>query len=83
MTFLDLQQRLLDHLRRRVQSGEATERGLARQAGLSQPHLHNVLKGKRLLSVDMADGILRNLGMNVLDLIEPEEIIAWHNRKLS
>jgi hypothetical protein len=31
----------------------------------------------------MADGILRNLGMNVLDLIEPEELIAWHSRKSS
>jgi transcriptional regulator with XRE-family HTH domain len=83
MTFLDLQQRLLDHLRRRVQSGEATERGLARQARLSQPHLHNVLKGKRLLSVDMADQILRNLDLDVLDLIEPEELISWHKGKSS
>jgi transcriptional regulator with XRE-family HTH domain len=83
MTFFDLQQRLLDHLRRRVQSGEATERGLARQAGLSQPHLHNVLKGKRLLSVDMADDILRNLGMGVLDLIDPRELDAWHKHKSS
>jgi hypothetical protein len=83
MTFLDLQQRLLDHLRHRVQSGEATERGLARQAGLSQPHLHNVLKGKRLLSVDMADEILQNLGMGVLDLIDPEEFDTWHKHKSS
>jgi len=81
MTFLDLQQRLLEHLRHRVQSGEATERSLARIAGLSQPHLHNVLKGKRLLSIDMADEILRNLQICVFDLIPPEEIRRWQHRK--
>ena len=74
MTFHQLQQRLLDRLRQRIRSGEATERGLARIAGVSQPHLHNVLKGKRLLSVEMADEILRNLGLDVLDLLEPEEL---------
>ena len=81
MTFLDLQHRLLEHLRQRVQSGEATERGLARIAGLSQPHLHNVLKGKRLLSIDMADEILRNLQLGVLDLIQPEELLHWRERR--
>ncbi|MBS1856033.1 MAG: XRE family transcriptional regulator [Acidobacteria bacterium] len=81
MTFLQLQQRLLEHLRLRVQSGEATERGLARLAGVSQPHLHNVLKGKRLLSVEMADEILRNLQIGVLDLIQPADIERWRERK--
>ena len=81
MTFLDLQERLLDHLRHRVQSGEATERSLARLAGVSQPHLHNVLKGKRLLSFEMADGILRNLQMGVLDLIQTEEVANWKRRR--
>lgn len=78
MTFLDLQQRLLENLRHRVQSGEATERSLARIAGLSQPHLHNVLKGKRLLSMDMADNILHNLQIGVLDLVSLEEFRQWH-----
>jgi len=81
MTFVDLQQRLLENLRHRVQSGEATERSLARLAGLSQPHLHNVLKGKRLLSIDMADTILHNLQIGVMDLISPEEFHAWHERR--
>ncbi len=74
MTFLDLQERLLDHLRQQVRSGAATERGLARQAGISQPHFHNVLKGKRLLSVEKADAVLRHLQIDVLQLIEPEEL---------
>jgi transcriptional regulator with XRE-family HTH domain len=76
LTFAQLQQRLLDHLRMRIQRGEATERGLARLTGVSQPHLHNVLKGYRLLSMEMADEILRNLDIGLLDLIEPGEWVA-------
>lgn len=68
MTFHQLQQRLLDDLRRRVRNGESTERGLARAVGMSQPHLHNVLKGKRLLSMEKTDAVLRHLGIGVLDL---------------
>jgi transcriptional regulator with XRE-family HTH domain len=74
MTFYELQQRLLEELRQRVRSGAATERGLARTAGISQPHLHNVLKGKRLLSMDKADELLRRLQIDVLQLIHPEEL---------
>ena len=74
MTFHELQQRLLEELRQRVRSGAATERGLARLSGISQPHLHNVLKGKRLLSMDKADDLLRHLQIDVLQLILPEEL---------
>ena len=74
MTFHDLQQRLLEVLRHRVRSGAATERGLARDMGISQPHLHNVLKGRRLLSTEKADEVLRRLQLDVLYLIEPEEL---------
>ena len=81
MTFLDLQERLLDHLRQRVRSGVATERGLARLAGISQPHFHNVLKGKRILSVEKADEVLRHLQIDVLHLIEPEELRESRRRR--
>ena len=74
MTFHDLQQRLTEELRRRVRSGAATERGLARLSGISQPHLHNVLKGKRKLSLSKADVVLNRLQIDVLQLIEPEEL---------
>lgn len=74
MTFCHLQQRLIDHLRHRIQGGESTERGLARIAGISQPHLHNVLKKKRLLSMEMADKVLGNLHISVIDLIQPEDL---------
>jgi hypothetical protein len=51
-----------------VRNGEISERGLARIAGISQPHIHNVLKGTRLLSVDMADQMLRRLRIDLADL---------------
>ena len=81
MTFHDLQQRLLDELRRRVRSGAATERGLARVSGISQPHLHNVLKGKRILSIEKADDVLRRLQIDVLHLIDPEELREASRRR--
>jgi hypothetical protein len=81
MTFRELQQRLLDELRQRVRSGAATERGLARLSGISQPHLHNVLKGKRLLSMDKADEVLRHLQIDVLHLIHPEELRESSRRR--
>lgn len=73
MYFADLHQRLLDHIRALLDRGETTERRLARQSGLSQSHLHNVLKGARSLSNQLADRLLRHLEMNVLDLLSPEE----------
>ena len=81
MTFHELQQRLLDELRQRVRSGAATERGLARISGISQPHLHNVLKGKRLLSMDKADEVLRSLEIDILRLIHPEELRESSRRR--
>ena len=74
MTFHDLQDKLLDELRQRVRSGAATERSMARDTGISQPHLHNVLKGKRVLSVEKSDQVLRRLQIDLLELIEPEDL---------
>jgi transcriptional regulator with XRE-family HTH domain len=74
MTFHDLQQHLLENLRCRVRSGETTERGLAKRTGISQPHLHNVLKGKRVLSTEKADEILVSLNLDVVDLIPKEHL---------
>jgi hypothetical protein len=74
MDFALLQERLVARIRQRVRSGEVTERGLATLAGVSQPHVHNVLKGVRGLSTDMADHLLRQLHITIFDLIEEEEI---------
>jgi transcriptional regulator with XRE-family HTH domain len=69
-----LQSLLIRHLQRRIHRGEVTERSLARVTGISQPHLHNVLKGKRLLSFEMADRILSHLGLDLRDLLETKEL---------
>jgi transcriptional regulator with XRE-family HTH domain len=73
MYFELFQNRLLQKLRMRMRNGELTERSLARLIGVSQPHVHNVLKGARILSPEIADLILRKLGMSLLDLIEADE----------
>ncbi len=69
MYFRELHQRLIDVARERVRAGEFTERGLARIAGVSQPHMHNVLKGIRALSPDSADRLLRALRLTIPDPI--------------
>ncbi|MBD0328128.1 MAG: helix-turn-helix transcriptional regulator [Pyrinomonadaceae bacterium] len=74
MRFQDLQGRLLTRVRTLVRNGVITERGLARMARISQPHIHNVLKGVRILTPDVADTILNCLELDVLDLIESREI---------
>lgn len=50
MNFEELHGRLLASLRMLLSNGEMTERRLARLTGISQPHVHNVLKGKRIFS---------------------------------
>ena len=72
MCFGELHYRLVATLRTRVRNGELSERRLAHITGVSQPHIHNVLKGVRTLSQHMADRILRRLDLNLLDLIGQE-----------
>ena len=81
MNFREQQRRLIAHLRALVRSGDATERGLARLTGVSQPHMHNVLKGKRFLSLEMADQVLAQLHLDLLDFIEPGELLEWQRRR--
>lgn len=73
MLFSDLQNVLLESLKGRVRNGELTERRLARLVGVSQPHIHNVLKGHRLLSPKLADQILTHLRLSVFDLVPGDE----------
>lgn len=58
----------------RIDNGEFTERGFARILGISQPQVHNVLKGVRKLSPELADLILAKLNLSVLDLLTDAEI---------
>jgi transcriptional regulator with XRE-family HTH domain len=61
--------RLQGVIRERVRNGQITERQLARLTGTSQPHLHNVLKGIRVLTPELADLLLTHLNLSVEDLI--------------
>jgi antitoxin component HigA of HigAB toxin-antitoxin module len=81
VNFCEQQRRLIAHLRALVRSGDATERGLARLTGVSQPHMHHVLKGKRVLSLEMADQVLAQLHLDLLDFIEPGELLEWQRRR--
>lgn len=58
-----------EQAQRRVRNGEATERGMALRAGVSQPYLHNVLKGARQMSPDLADRLLREFNMGVPEVL--------------
>jgi hypothetical protein len=67
-------QLLLDRLRYivrdRVKNGHLTERQLARMTATSQPHLHNVLKGIRALTPELADTLLPQLNLSMEELLE-------------
>lgn len=69
MHFQELQGRLIELARSRVRAGELTERGLARRCGLSQPHMHNVLKQIRALSTGSADRLMKALEISMPDLL--------------
>lgn len=73
MTFEHFQHRLIEAVRARLRNGEITERGFARRLGVSQPHIHNVLKGVRILTPRLADRMLGGLGITLLDLVELHE----------
>lgn len=84
MTFRDLHSRLLLQLRSRVRNGEVTERVLARQVGISQPHMNNVLKGRKTLSYRLADTLLKYFNISLLDLVSDNELRAhlWFRTNL-
>lgn len=74
MKFADIEERLLNNLRARVKRREISERRLALQTGFSQPHIHNVLKGARQLTSDVADRLMTRLGIDLEDLFEISEL---------
>ena len=74
VTFQVLQLRLITFINTRIRNGDFTERGLAKIIGVSQPQIHNVLKGARKLRPELADRLIRKFEMSVLDLLEAGEI---------
>lgn len=82
ITYRLLQTRLIETVNARIKNGEFTERGLAKLLGISQPQMHNVLKGARKLSVDLADRLLSAFGLTIIDLFADEEL-AEHAARTS
>jgi transcriptional regulator with XRE-family HTH domain len=74
LTFRSAHDRLLAQLRTRLRNGELTERALARRLGVSQSHINNVLRGRRNLSHELADSILKFLHYSLLDLHHDLEV---------
>ena len=70
----DLCNRLIDRLRVGVASGSLTVRRLAREIGVSQPHMQNIMSGKRALTMQMADRLLQYQHRSVLDLASASEL---------
>lgn len=65
----ELYLRLVHEARHRVQTGAVSERGLARLCGMSQPHMHNVLKNIRKLSPAAADRLMKALDLSIPALL--------------
>ncbi len=74
VTFESLRTRLITRVNARIRNGEFTERGLARILSISQPQMHNVLKGARKMNHDLADRFLLRFGMSVVQLLEQAEL---------
>lgn len=68
MYFVELRKRLIAAARQRIRAGLVTERRLASLSGVSQPHMHNVLKEIRSLTFESADKVLGGLGLTTTDL---------------
>ncbi len=71
--FEELLGRFRARLRQKIRNGEITERGLARLSGVSQSHVHNALKGARLLRPRTADRVMRAMRISVCDLMAPDD----------
>ncbi|MFI5101740.1 MAG: S24 family peptidase [Terriglobales bacterium] len=79
MKFRMLQENLRKTLWERIDAGELTGSGLAKQAGFKQAHISNFLNRKRGLSLEGMDRVLSVQHLSVLDLIDPTEV----NRRAS
>lgn len=71
--FTLLAERLVHHARERIRRGDLSEASLAGLIGYSQPHIHNVLKGKRGLSFALADDLLALSDVPLAALFSQEE----------
>jgi transcriptional regulator with XRE-family HTH domain len=69
MMISDLQNRLRDLLRERIDAAELTGTELAKRAGFRQAHVSNFLNGRRGLSIEAMDRVMEVLRLEALDLM--------------
>jgi transcriptional regulator with XRE-family HTH domain len=69
-----IKNRLIRFVSLRIRNGDCTQRQLAKLVGVSQPQLHNVLKGARRLRRELADALLAHFEISLIDLLEPTDI---------
>jgi transcriptional regulator with XRE-family HTH domain len=74
MKLAELQDRLRRHIRARIERGELTGVSLSQEAGFQQSHLSNFLNGRRSLSLETMDRLLRTLHIGILDLVERRDL---------
>jgi Helix-turn-helix. len=69
LDFACLQSRLRRAVLDLTRSGQLSGKRLAQVVGVKQPHISNFLHGRRGLSVEAMDRVLRALEISVLDLV--------------
>ena len=72
LNFSQIRQLVIAALQRKINNGELTERGLARLSRLSQPCVHNVLKGNRLGSMSTLDRLIKAARLDLQHLLQSE-----------
>ena len=73
----DLNKRILDATRARIRAGEITERRLAEIMYWSQPHISNVLAGKRQPTAQLLDSLVLTLKLEPIDLYGADQLVEW------
>ena len=66
MQLTELMERIRSRVNGLINNGQMTERGLAKKTGISQPHIHNVLKGARHMTPEIADLMMRQMKISLL-----------------
>lgn len=74
ISFLTLRSQFLEEVRRRIRNGQWTERRLAVTIGISQPHLHHILRELRTATPKISDALLEALNFSLLDCLPAPEI---------
>ncbi len=77
VSFLKLQEKLRQELRRRVEAGELTGTELARRLGLTQAHISNFLHGKRGLKLSTLDRTVTVMMLDFYSLLPAEELARY------